>query len=124
MDQDTNVQQMIEEECNNLKDLLLEKNKKYGNSALEPKRIFSKLSNIEQILVRIDDKLSRIQNLGASNALITEGEDQTLDLLGYLILLRIAIKSSQKPNLKLKDPDYVTPEEYAENLIKIQRKLR
>ena len=102
MDQDTNVQQMIEEECNNLKDLLLEKNKKYGNSALEPKRIFSKLSNIEQILVRIDDKLSRIQNLGASNTLITEGEDQTLDLLGYLILLRIAIKSSQKPNLKLK----------------------
>lgn len=61
---------------------LLEKNAKYGDSALNPKRIFSKASTTEQIMTRIDDKLSRIANED-------ESEDSVLDLMGYLILLRI-----------------------------------
>lgn len=67
--------------------LLIDKNKKYGNSALEPKRIFSSASSVEQLLVRIDDKLSRI-----SNQNITDDEDVISDLIGYLILLKIAQK--------------------------------
>ena len=63
---------------------LQEKNKKYGNSALEPKRIFSKENAISQLEVRIDDKLSRISNQ------VVDGEDTLLDLLGYLVLLTIA----------------------------------
>lgn len=80
------VQNLIIEECDKIKELLLLKNKEYGNSALEPKRMFSKASPVEQIKVRIDDKLSR---------LVTDGEkeikeDTVSDLLGYLILLKVA----------------------------------
>lgn len=69
-----------------LKTLLLEKNAKYGNSALEPQRIFSKASAKEQLLVRIDDKLSRIKN-GADD------ENNVQDLMGYLVLLSILCKN-------------------------------
>ena len=68
-----------------IRDLLITKNEKYGNSALEPMRVFSKASPQEQLLVRIDDKLSRIKT---SSSL--EDEDVVLDLIGYLLLLRIA----------------------------------
>ena len=85
-DRAAGVQQMIREECDAVKELLLAKNQKYGNSALEPARVFSKASAIEQILVRIDDKLSRIRTSGAS----TPDEDTEQDLIGYLVLLRVA----------------------------------
>ena len=45
---------LIAKICDDIRDLLLEKNRAYGNSALEPIRVFSKASNCEQILVRID----------------------------------------------------------------------
>ena len=70
---------------NNITKMLIEKNRKYGNSALEPQRIFSKASAIEQIKVRIDDKLSRMKNQQND-----EDEDVISDLIGYLILLKIA----------------------------------
>ena len=66
-------------------DLLKEKNKAYGNSALDPIRIFSKASTQEQLNVRIDDKLSR---LARGNEY--PGDDTINDLLGYLILLKMA----------------------------------
>lgn len=81
------IQDMISNECDFVKDLLLSKNRKYGNSALNPKRIFSKADPIEQINVRIDDKLSR-----QASSQYDEDEDITLDLIGYLILRRIAEK--------------------------------
>ena len=68
--------------------MLIAKNEAYGNSALDPVRIFSKVSPVEQILVRIDDKLSRLAR--GDNA----GEDVEMDLLGYLVILRIARKRS------------------------------
>jgi hypothetical protein len=74
--------------CNQIKELLLEKNRKYGDSALTPSRIFSKADSIEQLLVRIDDKLNRIQK-GAG--LLATDEDIIQDLIGYLVLLKIAI---------------------------------
>lgn len=66
---------------------LSEKNRKYGDSALNPSRIFSKQDAIEQINVRIDDKLSRKVSDQSD-----EDEDIDKDLLGYLVLKRIAIK--------------------------------
>lgn len=86
------MNKLIEEECEAIKTLLLEKNKKYGNAALEPKRIFSKQNSVEQIKVRIDDKLSRITNLGINS----ETEDTILDLIGYLILLRVSMKLNKE----------------------------
>lgn len=74
----------IESECWEIARMLQEKNAAYGNSALDPVRILSKVDPIEQIKVRIDDKLSRLAR-GADC-----GEDVELDLIGYLVLLRIA----------------------------------
>jgi hypothetical protein len=69
----------------NLKKMLVDKNRKYGNSALEPVRVFSKCSAEEQLRVRIDDKLSRL--ISGQN---DEDEDVIDDLLGYLVLLKMS----------------------------------
>lgn len=82
-----NTQKQIESTCDSIKNMLLDKNKKYGDSALNPVRIFSKSNAVEQILVRIDDKLSRISK-GAG--LLGSDEDVVNDLIGYLVLLKIA----------------------------------
>jgi hypothetical protein len=84
------VQVLIKEECDAVRDLLIEKNNSYGNSAINPKRIFSKASPVEQIKCRIDDKLSRLASASASTNEISIGEDTVKDLMGYLILLRVA----------------------------------
>jgi hypothetical protein len=62
---------------------LIGKNKEYGDSALNPLRIFSRADAKEQLLVRIDDKLSRIKRGDATK------EDTHKDLRGYLNLLEI-----------------------------------
>lgn len=79
------TQKRITEICDEVKTILLEKNRKYGDSALNPKRVFSKAPPIEQIKVRIDDKISRIMS-----AQDDDTEDAELDLIGYLILKRVA----------------------------------
>ena len=89
MTQFFNTQAHIAVICDEVKELLIEKNKKYGDSALNPSRIFSKANAVEQILVRIDDKLNRIQK-GAG--LLANDEDVIMDLMGYLVLLKIALK--------------------------------
>ena len=68
-----------------IRDLLIAKNLKYGNSALEPLGVFSQLSAREGLLVRIDDKLKRIKN----GSLERDDEDVINDLIGYLVLLKI-----------------------------------
>ena len=77
---------LIAKICDDIRDLLLKKNRAYGNSALEPIRVLSKASSCEQILVRIDDKLNRIKQ-GAN--ILSEDEDVLQDLIGYLILLKV-----------------------------------
>ena len=88
----TDTQLKIAAVCDDIKELLLYKNNKYGNSALEPARIFSKSSAVEQLLVRIDDKLNRIQK-GAG--LSGEDEDVIMDLIGYLVLLKIGLNQQK-----------------------------
>jgi hypothetical protein len=83
---ESGAQAAIAQVCDELKAMLLEKNRAYGNSALEPVRVFSQASPVEQLLVRLDDKLSRLAR--GSGA----GEDVVLDLMGYLVLLRVAQK--------------------------------
>lgn len=77
------IQRLIAQDCDRVRDMLLAKNKAYGNSALDPVRIFSKASPREQILVRLDDKLSRLARGQPA------GEDVLLDIIGYLHLLRV-----------------------------------
>ena len=78
--------------CDDIKELLIHKNRKYGNSALKPCRVFSKASPVEQLLVRIDDKLNRIMK-GAG--LLAEDEDVVNDLIGYLVLLKIGMNDEK-----------------------------
>lgn len=68
----------------NLKNFLLEKNKNYGNSALEPINIFSKLNSENSINQRLDDKLTRIKNSKELR------KNDCVDLVGYLMLLLIS----------------------------------
>lgn len=75
----------IREACRQVEDLLIAKNEAYGDAALHPLNVFSKLGAEEGIKVRLDDKLKRIQNAGLNDAT----EDTLLDVIGYLILLII-----------------------------------
>lgn len=76
------VEAQIAIECDRIKELLISKNRGYGNSIFDPIRIFSKAAIKEQIGVRIDDKLSRLARGDTS-----EIEEKTVeDLIGYLIL--------------------------------------
>ena len=75
----------INRACNEIKEMLMEKNLAYGDSALDPVRIFSKADSSEQIRVRIDDKLSRF-----AKGKEYPGDNDINDLIGYLILLKIA----------------------------------
>jgi hypothetical protein len=81
----------IREIADGVRDLLLEKNKAYGDSALKPANIFAKGSAVENLACRIDDKLMRIKNRGIT----ADTEDTIQDLIGYLILLKIAIENER-----------------------------
>lgn len=87
------TEELIKEVGREVVMLLIEKNKAYGNTANQPPQIFSKLSPIEAILSRIDDKLSRIKQVGLND----KTEDTVLDLIGYLMLYRVQLEK-----LKLK----------------------
>jgi len=77
---------LIHEKCNDIKQMLIEKNEQYGDSALNPIRIFSTSNTDEQLRVRIDDKLSR---LSRGNDSLESDDDIINDLIGYLVLLSI-----------------------------------
>ena len=81
-----NTRSKIKSKCKSLEKLLLQKNAKYGDSALQPLNVFSQAGAVAGIKVRIDDKLKRIKNAG----LVDATEDTLQDLAGYLILLMIA----------------------------------
>jgi len=74
------TQKKLEQICINIGKVLIEKNKRYGNSALEPLNIFGKLDIKEGIKQRLDDKLSRIKNSTEHR------KNDVFDLIGYLIL--------------------------------------
>ena len=67
-----------------LKALLIEKNKRYGDSALKPLRIFSK-ADAEGIKVRLDDKLNQIIQGGGDIR-----KNDVADLMGCLTLFAVA----------------------------------
>tara|TARA_R110002167_G_scaffold141795_3_gene330148 strand:- start:409 stop:804 length:396 start_codon:yes stop_codon:yes gene_type:complete len=77
----------LDKEVKAISDLLKSKNKAYGNTALNPTNIFSKLNASEAICARIDDKLARISNKGIND----KTEDTVDDLIGYLLLLKMSL---------------------------------
>lgn len=84
-------QHAIVETIEELKKFLLDKNNQYGDSALQPIRIFSKADKSEQLKVRIDDKLNRLMQ---GNANLEPDDDVIKDLIGYLVLLLIQMREA------------------------------
>lgn len=79
----TQTQEDIATLFNNFKEFLLEKNRRYGDSAIQPVHIFSKVSAEDQIKNRLDDKLSRIMNSDKLR------KNDCADVLGYTVLLMV-----------------------------------
>jgi hypothetical protein len=92
-----NFQDEVYKVLSEITEMLIAKNQKYGNSAIEPLGIFSDLSPEEGLKVRIDDKLKRIKN----GSLDKDDEDVVNDLIGYLVILKILHKKDQ-PNEALR----------------------
>ena len=79
--------ELIIEECDRMRDLLLAKNAAYGNSVFN-KGIAYDVQPLDAIKARINDKISRIHNLGDADL----EDDAESDLIGYLILLKVGKK--------------------------------
>jgi len=92
---DTQVK--IIELTNSIQKLLTNKNRRYGDSAILPRRSFSKLSAKEGILIRLDDKLNRIENSKELRV------NDVADMIGYLFLLLISMGVTQEDIYKLID---------------------
>jgi hypothetical protein len=82
------INKLIADKCDALKEQLIKKNIDYNNSLQNPISIFHKGNKIEGILARIDDKLNRIKQVGITD----KTEDTLSDLIGYIIHLQIALE--------------------------------
>lgn len=89
----------IIEITDSMKDLLLYKNEKYGDSAFSPKNIFYKGDSTNSILIRLDDKIGRIKN----NPDSTPRVNDVCDIIGYCILLLASMNISSEDISKFKD---------------------
>lgn len=87
----TEVNKLIESECDAIKELLIQKNIDYNNSLQNPIQVFSRNLPIDGILCRLDDKLNRIKKKGIHD----KTEDTISDIIGYLIHLKIALKLNE-----------------------------
>ena len=94
----TESQRKIASVCDGIKDLLLYKNKKYGDSALHPENVFYKGEASSSIMIRLDDKLSRVRNGQAVPA-----KNDVADIIGYCVLLLVSMAPTEEDLQKMKD---------------------
>ena len=80
------TEQKIYNVCMDLAVFLIDKNRRYGNSAIKPVRILAKSDPKEQILVRADDKINRMMALDASDI---DKYKAWKDLSGYWVLWEV-----------------------------------
>ena len=99
MTERTETQQKIVELTGAMRDLLLYKNQKYGDSALHPKRVFYKGDAVNSILIRLDDKIGRIMANTESAPRIND----VADIIGYCTLLLISVGAKPEDIKKLMD---------------------
>jgi hypothetical protein len=83
----TDTQRKIIDVLDGMKNLLLYKNQKYGDSALKPKNIFYKGDATNSILVRLDDKIGRV----IFNTEEKPRVNDVADIIGYCTLLLISM---------------------------------
>ena len=94
-----NSKEKIIEIMDSMKDLLLYKNEKYGDSALSPNNIFYKGDSTNSILIRLDDKIGRIKNNPDSLPRMND----VCDIIGYCTLLLVSMNISPEDIANLKD---------------------
>jgi len=94
-----NTQEKIVEMTNAIQDLLLYKNKLYGDSAISPKKVWYKGSSVDSILIRLNDKQSRIEN----NPNPIPRVNDVADVIGYCVLLLISMGVTAEDIAKFKD---------------------
>lgn len=87
MSNENDTQNKINEIMEAMQDLLLSKNRLYGNSALNPKHIFYKGDAVNSILIRLGDKLGRIMANTDEKPRIND----VADIIGYYTLLLISM---------------------------------
>ena len=97
MNNHTETQENIIAFTGAIRDLLLDKNQKYGDSALQPKRVFYKGDAVNSILIRLDDKIGRI--MASHVPLIND----VADIIGYCTLLLIGMGVKPEDIKKLMD---------------------
>ena len=93
------TQQKIHEIMGAMQDLLLYKNQKYGDSAINPKKIFYKGDSTNSILIRLDDKIGRVM----SNTEEKPRVNDVCDIIGYCTLLLISMGVTAEDIAKFKD---------------------
>jgi len=76
--------------CDDLSDFLIQKNISYNDSLQNPIGVFQN-DKLQGILGRIDDKLNRIKKVGIND----NTEDTILDLIGYLVHLKIMLNDKK-----------------------------
>lgn len=88
------TEEHIEDICSEICEMLCEKNRSYGDSAVNPQRVFASpsISAVELINIRLDDKINRLKQ-GNGNHF---REDVEADIMGYLILKRVALRIEQE----------------------------
>jgi len=86
-------ERIIADTCDEIKNLLIRKNHDYGNSFSKQFEKYGLLSGI----IRLDDKMSRLDSLIQNKALVNESiEDTVADIAGYAILLLIELRKKQE----------------------------
>lgn len=92
MKRDILSERIIADTCDEIKNLLIRKNHDYGNSFSKQFEKYGLLSGI----IRLDDKMSRLDSLIQNKALVNESiEDTVADIAGYAILLLIELRKIQ-----------------------------
>ena len=93
------TKEKIIEITDSMKDLLLYKNEKYGDSALNPNNIFFKGDATNSILIRLDDKIGRIKNNKEQIPRIND----VCDIIGYCTLFLASMNVNKKQIEELMD---------------------
>lgn len=95
----TDTQAKLIDILDGMKNLLLYKNRKYGDSAINPKKIFYKGDSTNSILIRLDDKIGRVM----SNQDDKPRVNDVADIIGYCTLLLVSMGVTSEDLKKFMD---------------------
>lgn len=84
-------QKLIAETCLSITEILLRKNKDYGDSVFKTPVLAPHVDVLDAILVRASDKVGRFRNLKDSESEVKDESilDTLTDLIGYLTLYMV-----------------------------------